>query len=77
MEGEDDMGALVENLGKGGGKPNVVGDIFKGGGAGCNYFWVGDVGDFPSPGPVPGGVQHRVSSRITGRIAWRFLDGSW
>ena len=38
---------FLGNIGKGGGEPEVVGDFFKDGGAGGNYFWVGDMGDDP------------------------------
>ena len=39
------MGAVVDNIAKGGGKPKGVGDVLQGGGAGSTSFRVGDVGD--------------------------------
>ena len=39
------MGAVINNLGKVGGKTKGVGDVLQGGGASRTYFGVGDVGD--------------------------------
>ena len=47
------MGAVVENLSKGGGKIKGVGDVIQGGGAGGTSFWVGDVGYDPLRKPEP------------------------
>ena len=51
------MGAVVNNLEKGGGETKGVGDVLQGRGAGSYYFWVGDVGDDP-----PHGTGHWVVS---------------
>ena len=48
------MGAVVEDIGKGGGEPKGSRDVFQGGGVGNTYFLVGDVGDDPPHGPGPG-----------------------
>ena len=50
------MGAVFNNLEKGGGKTKGVRDVLQGGGAGSTYFWVGDVGDDPSHGRCHWGV---------------------
>ena len=60
-EGEEELGAVVENIGKGGGKTKVVGVFFHVSGAGNISFRVGDTGDDPQHGPVPGGVSTQVS----------------
>ena len=44
------MGAVVDNLAKGGVKPKGVGDVLQGGDAGSTSFRVGDVGDDPCMG---------------------------
>ena len=44
------MGAVVDNLAKGGVKNKGVGDVIQGGGAGSTSFRVGDVGDDPPHG---------------------------
>ena len=46
------MGAVVDNLAKGGGKPKGVGYVLQGNGAGSTYFRVVDVGDDPPHGTV-------------------------
>ena len=56
-EGAEKLGAVVENIGKGGGQPKGVGDIIQGIGAGGTYFWVVDVGDDPPHGTVHGGFS--------------------
>ena len=61
------MGAVFNNLEKGGGKTKGVEDIIQGCGAGSTSFWVGDVGDYPSHGTGYWGVQHRVAIWFTGR----------
>ena len=71
------MGAVVNNLEKGGGETKGVGDVLQGGGAGSTSLWVGDVGDDPRTGGVIGGSQHRVAICITGMYPLGFLDGSW
>ena len=71
------MGAVVDNLAKGGGKSKGVGDILHCGGAGSTSFQVGYVGDDPLHGTGHWGFQHRVAILITGRYPLRFLDGSW
>ena len=62
------MGAVVNNLEKGGGKTKGVGYVIQGGGAGSTSFWVRDVGGDPPAGegphglPPPGGLaddRHR------------------
>ena len=50
------MGAVVENLGKGGVKLKVVRDVIQGVGAGRTYFRVVDVGDDPLNEQDPGKV---------------------
>ena len=55
------MGAVINNLEKGGGKTKGVGDLLQGGGAGSTYFWVGDVGDDPSHGRCHWGVSTQGS----------------
>ena len=42
------MGAVFNNLEKGGGETKGVGDAIQGGGVSSTSFWVGDVGDDPS-----------------------------
>ena len=44
------MGAVVNNIVKGGGKPNIVGNVLQGDGAGSTSFRVGDVCDNPPQG---------------------------
>ena len=51
------MGAVVNNLEKGGGETLGVGDVLQGRGAGSTSFWVKDVGDDP-----PHGKGHWVVS---------------
>ena len=50
------MGAVVDNLAKGGGKTKGVGDFLQGVGTGSTSFWVVDVGDDPPHGMVHWGV---------------------
>ena len=50
-EGEEELGAALDNLWIRGGKPLGVGDVLQGGGAGSTYFQVIDVGDNPPHGP--------------------------
>ena len=56
-EVKGELGTVVENFGKRGGKPNGVGDILQGGSAGSTSFWVGDVGDNSLYGLEPGEVS--------------------
>ena len=51
------MGAIFNNLEKGGGKTKGVEDIIQGCGAGSTSFWVGDVGDEPPHGTSHCGVS--------------------
>ena len=51
------MGAVVNNLEKGGGKTMGVRDVLQGGGTGGNSLQIGDVGDDPLHGTIPGGVS--------------------
>ena len=44
------MGAVFNNLEKGGGKTKGVRGVIQGGGAGSTSFWVGYVGDDPFHG---------------------------
>ena len=60
-EGEEYLGAAARDLGKGGGEPSGVGDVFQGGGEGGTTFRVGEVGDDPLHGPGPGGVSTQGS----------------
>ena len=47
------MGAVIDNLAKGGGKPKGDGGVLQGGGARSTSFRVGDVGD-----DLPHGTCH-------------------
>ena len=79
------MGAVVNNLGKGGGKTKGVGDVFLGVSVGSTYFWVGDVGDDPPHGTGYWGVSTQgiymdhweVAPSVSGRklIVPTFGDG--
>ena len=70
------MGAVFNDLEKGGGKTKSVRDVIKGSGTGSTSLWVGDVGDEPPHVRGHWGFQHRVSIWITGSYRLRFLDGS-
>ena len=61
------MGAVVNNLAKGGVKTKGVGDVLQVGVTGSTSFRVGDVGDDPPHGKVHWWFQHRVAIWITGR----------
>ena len=54
------MSAVVNNLGKGGGKTKGVGDVIQGGGSCSTSFWVVDVGDDPLHGRGHWGVSTQV-----------------
>ena len=77
MESEEELGAVVEDLGKRGDKPKGVGDVIQGSDAGSAYFYVRDVGDEPLHRMVRVYPQHRVDICITGRQARWLLGGSW
>ena len=51
------MGAVVDNLAKGGDKTKGVGGVLQGSGAGSTSFRVGDVGDDPCMGRNIGGFN--------------------
>ena len=79
------MGAVVDNLEKGGGETKGVEDIIQGSGAVSNYFCVGDVGDDPPHGTSHCGVSTHdsymdhweVSPVVSGRnlVVPTFGDG--
>ena len=51
------MGAVVDNIVRGGGKTKGAGDVFQGGGAGSTSFRVVDVGDDPRMRRAIGGFN--------------------
>ena len=55
------MGAVVNNLEKGGGKTMSVRDVLQGSGAGSTSLWVGDVDNDPSHGRGHWGVSTQDS----------------
>ena len=79
------MGAVVNNLAKGGGEPKGVGDFIQSCGAGSASFWVVYLGDDPPNGTGHWGVSTQgsymdhweVAHVISGRklVVTTFGDG--
>ena len=77
MEGKEDLGMSVNNIGKGEGESKGVGGVFQGSISGGTTFGGGDVGDDPPYGPGPGGVPTQGRSTDQRESTHRLLYGIW
>ena len=76
-EGEEELGAVVENIGKGGGKTKVVGFFFMSVVQEIFLFGLVTLVMTPSMDRYLGGFQHRLARHVTGRKPRKLPNGSW